>query len=128
MLEKGFGCLDAPRKHRRNRLYTGVFQELSRAANRTGIVSYCRILRSRFTDAWDMPGAPKPLPMPLQSMLVAEARTRIERAKAMEWMGYYVGQIVGDMKEETSTRGVIHDMLLEFAEAAERLAGHVRTD
>jgi NAD(P)H-dependent flavin oxidoreductase YrpB (nitropropane dioxygenase family) len=88
----------------------------------------CRMLRSRFTDAWDMPGAPKPLPMPLQSMLVAEARTRIERAKAMEWMGYYVGQIVGDMKEETSTRGVIHDMLLEFAEAAERLAGHVRTD
>ncbi|HMN80508.1 MAG TPA: nitronate monooxygenase [Burkholderiaceae bacterium] len=88
----------------------------------------CRMLRSRFTEAWEAPDAPRPLPMPLQSMLVAEARARIERAKAKEYMGYYVGQIVGDMTEETSTRGVIHDMLLEFAESAEKLARQLNDD
>jgi hypothetical protein len=43
-------------------------------------------------------------------------------------MGYYVGQIVGDMKEETSARSVVYDMLLEFSEAAERLADHIRIE
>jgi hypothetical protein len=36
-------------------------------------------------------------------MLVTEARARIERAKKKEYVGYYVGQIVGDMKQEKST-------------------------
>jgi NAD(P)H-dependent flavin oxidoreductase YrpB (nitropropane dioxygenase family) len=88
----------------------------------------CRMLRSAFTDAWDAPGAPVPLPMPQQGMLVAEARARIERTRKKEYMGYYVGQIVGDMKEETSARSVVYDMLLEFSEAAERLADHIRIE
>jgi NAD(P)H-dependent flavin oxidoreductase YrpB (nitropropane dioxygenase family) len=88
----------------------------------------CRMLRSAFTDAWDAPGAPAPLPMPQQGMLVAEARARIERARKKEYMGYYVGQIVGDMKQETSARSVVYDMLLEFAEATERLAEQIRID
>jgi NAD(P)H-dependent flavin oxidoreductase YrpB (nitropropane dioxygenase family) len=88
----------------------------------------CRMLRSRFTEAWEAPDAPKTLPMPMQSMLVAEARLRIERAKAKEYMGYYVGQVVGDMNAETTTRGVIQDMLMEFAESAERLSGQLRED
>jgi hypothetical protein len=66
--------------------------------------------------------------MPQQGMLVAEARARIERARKKECMGYYVGQIVGDMKEETSARSVVYDMLLEFSEAAERLADHIRIE
>jgi NAD(P)H-dependent flavin oxidoreductase YrpB (nitropropane dioxygenase family) len=86
----------------------------------------CRMLRSAFTDAWDAPGAPVPLPMPQQAMLVAEARARIERARKTEYMGYYVGQIVGDMKQETSARSVVYDMLLEFAEATEQLAEQIR--
>ena len=36
-------------------------------------------------------------------------------------MGYYVGQIVGDMTEETSTRNVIYDMLTEYTDAVEKL-------
>jgi NAD(P)H-dependent flavin oxidoreductase YrpB (nitropropane dioxygenase family) len=47
----------------------------------------CRTLRSAFTDAWDAPGAPSPLSMPQQGMLVAEARARIERARKKECMG-----------------------------------------
>jgi NAD(P)H-dependent flavin oxidoreductase YrpB (nitropropane dioxygenase family) len=81
----------------------------------------CRMLRSAFTEAWDAPGAPTPLPMPQQGLLVTEARARIEKARRKEFMGYYVGQIVGDMTEETSTRNVIYDMLTEYTDAVEKL-------
>lgn len=83
----------------------------------------CRMLRSKLTEAWLEPGAPKTLPMPLQRILMAESRERVERASRKDFMSYYVGQIVGDMKQETSVREVIRDMLMEFADAAERLGG-----
>ena len=81
----------------------------------------CRMLRSKFTEAWDAPGAPVPLPMPQQSMLIADALARIKRSRRKDYMSYYVGQIVGDMKEETSVKNVIHDMLNEFADSVTRL-------
>ena len=39
-----------------------------------------RMLRSAWTDAWDGPDAPAALPMPLQSMLIADAQRRIHRS------------------------------------------------
>jgi NAD(P)H-dependent flavin oxidoreductase YrpB (nitropropane dioxygenase family) len=82
----------------------------------------CRTLRSAFTDAWDAPGAPDPLPAPLQAILWwGQGRTRVERVRAEEFLTYPVGQIVADMREETSVRQVVHDMLGELAEAKERL-------
>jgi NAD(P)H-dependent flavin oxidoreductase YrpB (nitropropane dioxygenase family) len=83
------------------------------------------MLRSAFTEAWTQPGAPVPLPMPLQSMLVADARARIERSGHKDYLTYYVGQIVGDMREETSVRSVIQDMLVELAETWERFDGQL---
>src|ERR1700742_1240785 len=41
----------------------------------------CRVLKSDFTEAWAEPGAPKMLPMPLQTLLAAEAKMRFERAR-----------------------------------------------
>lgn len=81
-----------------------------------------RALRSKFTEAWEQPGAPSPLPLPLQSMLVRETQMRINRAVAREYMTYFVGQIVGDMKGERNVRDVIYDMLAEFAQTAERFS------
>lgn len=81
----------------------------------------CRMLRSRFTEAWDRPDAPEPLTMPEQGLLVAEARLRIERAGARDYMGYYVGQIVGDMRAETSVRQVMQDMVAELADVLEEM-------
>lgn len=81
-----------------------------------------RVLRSRYTDAWDGPGAPEILPAPLQRYLwEAEARGRLERARATDFLIYPVGQIVGDMKEETSVRNIVHDMINELLESKERL-------
>jgi NAD(P)H-dependent flavin oxidoreductase YrpB (nitropropane dioxygenase family) len=81
----------------------------------------CRILKSKFTEAWEQPGAPAPLPMPLQTILIAESKMRIDRGRARDYVTYPVGQIVGDMREESTVRQVVADMLTEFADAAERL-------
>ncbi|MES2258456.1 MAG: nitronate monooxygenase family protein [Pseudomonadota bacterium] len=88
----------------------------------------CRILKSRFTEAWEQPGAPKPLPMPLQTILIAESKLRIDRAGARDYVTYPVGQIVGDMREEQTVKQVVYDMLTEFAESVERLGGLLEAD
>lgn len=60
-----------------------------------------RQLRTAWTDAWEDPGNPDPLPMPLQGILSAEPQVRITRAaeegagRADELVGYFVGQAVG---------------------------------
>jgi NAD(P)H-dependent flavin oxidoreductase YrpB (nitropropane dioxygenase family) len=86
-----------------------------------------RQLRSAWTDAWDAPDAPDALPMPLQSMLVAEAQQRIARAAHREGSGaealanYFVGQVVGAMDAVRPTRQVVLSLVEEFIEATERL-------
>ncbi|MEO8281463.1 MAG: nitronate monooxygenase family protein [Ideonella sp.] len=82
----------------------------------------CRTLRNAFTDAWSAPDAPATLPSPLQGMLWwAHGRTRVERAHAEAFLTYPVGQLVGDMNEETSVRELVHDMLLELVDTKARL-------
>jgi NAD(P)H-dependent flavin oxidoreductase YrpB (nitropropane dioxygenase family) len=64
-----------------------------------------RQLRSAWTDAWETPANPRPLPMPLQSLLNTDARLRIEQDAAQggeggrQLINYYVGQSVGMFKE-----------------------------
>lgn len=88
-----------------------------------------RMLRTAWTDAWDEPGAPAPLGMPLQSMLVAEAQRRIQRVAHKEGSGarelatYFVGQVVGQMNEPKSTRRVVQEMIAEFVTTMDRLNG-----
>ncbi|MFI5397766.1 MAG: nitronate monooxygenase [Candidatus Binatia bacterium] len=88
-----------------------------------------RMLRSAWTDAWDEPGAPAPLPMPLQSMLVAEAQRRIHRvahkvdSSARPLVTYFVGQVVGQMNVAMSTRDVMREMVEQCLDAMERMNG-----
>lgn len=107
----------------RERFYAAGAEDAVQSRSITG--KPCRTLKSRYTEAWDQPGAPKPLPMPLQSLAYTETRLRMERAHAKDWLTYPVGQVVGDMKADTTVRQVIHDMLDEFADAVERLNGLV---
>ena len=87
----------------------------------------CRMLRSDWTEAWESDHAPKPLPMPLQSMLVHRYRERIERAagnsgtEAAELLSPFVGQVVGMMHSVKPARRVVYEMIEEFIEATERL-------
>ena len=87
-----------------------------------------RMLRSAWTDAWDSPEAPSPLPMPLQTMLVSDSQRRIHRLSqqpggARELVTYFVGQVVGQMNVAKPTRAVVAEMVEEFLDAAERLGG-----
>lgn len=46
---------------------------------------------------------------------------RIERGRASEYMSYPVGQIVGDMRQETTVRQIVFSMLDEFISSCERV-------
>jgi NAD(P)H-dependent flavin oxidoreductase YrpB (nitropropane dioxygenase family) len=85
-----------------------------------------RQLRSAWTDAWDDPDNPDPLPMPLQPRLVSEAQERINRFAhkspgAAELSNYFVGQIVGCMNHVNSVRSVIEELVQEYADTMGRL-------
>ncbi|MEQ1699072.1 MAG: nitronate monooxygenase family protein [Ilumatobacteraceae bacterium] len=86
-----------------------------------------RQLRTAWTDEWDNPDNPKPLAMPLQPILVAEAQARISRAAHKPGSGaealtnYFVGQIVGSMNESKPAAQVVFDMVDEFIEAVQSL-------
>jgi NAD(P)H-dependent flavin oxidoreductase YrpB (nitropropane dioxygenase family) len=88
-----------------------------------------RMLRSAWTDAWDAPDAPQPLPMPLQSMLVADAQRRIHRiahkpdSPARPLVTYFVGQVVGQMNVAMSSRDVVRQMVEECLDTMERMHG-----
>jgi NAD(P)H-dependent flavin oxidoreductase YrpB (nitropropane dioxygenase family) len=84
----------------------------------------CRMLRNDWTEAWEQPDTPKPLGMPLQFMVTAEAVARTHRyaAKAQPVAFNPVGQIVGAMNEVRPVREVIYRLVEEYLEAAERLA------
>lgn len=104
----------------RERFYNARSDAAIQSRSMTG--KPCRMLRSTYSDVWDSPEAPPPLPMPLQTLATAETRLRIEKANAAAYMSYPVGQIVGDMKHESSVRQVIYDMLEELLSASERLS------
>lgn len=107
----------------KERLYEAKSEEAVQSRSRTG--KPARLLKSKLTEAWEQPGAPKFLPMPYQTMVNTEARLRIERARARDFLTCPIGQIVGDMKEENTVKQVIYDMLSEFAEVSERYIGLV---
>jgi NAD(P)H-dependent flavin oxidoreductase YrpB (nitropropane dioxygenase family) len=83
----------------------------------------CRMLRNDWTEAWEAPDAPKPLGMPLQFMVTAEAVSRTHRyaSKAQAVAFNPVGQIVGRMNEVRPVREVILSLVEEYLEAVERL-------
>ncbi|MFP3989705.1 nitronate monooxygenase family protein [Streptomyces sp. E11-3] len=80
-----------------------------------------RQLRTEWTDAWDDPQGPGPLPMPLQGLLVAEAVSRIQKYEVEPLLGTPVGQIVGRMNSERSVRQVFDDLTRGFERAIDRV-------
>ncbi|BDH11728.1 NAD(P)H-dependent flavin oxidoreductase [Streptomyces hygroscopicus] len=80
-----------------------------------------RQLRTEWTDAWDDPDGPGPLPMPLQGLLVAEANSRIQRHEVEPLLGTPVGQIVGRMNSERSVQAVFDDLTRGFERAIDRI-------
>ncbi|HEY1640188.1 MAG TPA: nitronate monooxygenase family protein [Streptosporangiaceae bacterium] len=82
-----------------------------------------RLLRNRWTRAWAEPGAPEPLPMPLQNLLVAGAHQRLMRSGRPDVVPMPAGQIVGRLNEVRPVADVMADLVREAGETLERLAG-----
>jgi len=103
-----------------------------RSRSRTG--KHARQLATAWTDEWEDAATPMPLGMPLQPVLVHEAIRRIDRAAHQEGSGaeklanYFVGQVVGTMNESKPAARVVYDMVEEFIEATESLAGQLEVE
>ncbi|WP_432048732.1 NAD(P)H-dependent flavin oxidoreductase [Streptomyces asiaticus] len=80
-----------------------------------------RQLRTEWTDAWEDPDGPGPLPMPLQGLLVAEAVSRIQKYEVEPLLGTPVGQIVGRMDSVRPVQVVFDDLTRGFERAIDRV-------
>ncbi|MEU5028134.1 NAD(P)H-dependent flavin oxidoreductase [Streptomyces milbemycinicus] len=80
-----------------------------------------RQLRTEWTDAWEDPEGPDPLPMPLQGLLVAEAVSRIQKYEVEPLLGTPVGQIVGRMDAKRPVQAVFDDLTRGFERAIDRV-------
>jgi NAD(P)H-dependent flavin oxidoreductase YrpB (nitropropane dioxygenase family) len=80
-----------------------------------------RLLKNEWTKAWDQPGAPEPLPMPLQNLLVSEAHQRLMDSGNPAVVPMPVGQIVGRMNSVRQVAEVMAGLLAEADEAMSRL-------
>lgn len=109
----------------KEKMLTARSSDTVRSRSRTG--KFSRQLRSAWTDAWEAEGAPKPLPMPLQTALVTPYLNLVDKLAsggneaAHELSTYYVGQGVGLMNKALSTRATMQAMREDFLGAWECL-------
>jgi NAD(P)H-dependent flavin oxidoreductase YrpB (nitropropane dioxygenase family) len=105
----------------RQKMLAATARDTVRSKCRTG--KFSRQLRSAWTDAWEAPDSPGPLPMPFQTIFSEPALRAAHRAaergnkKAYELVTYWVGQCVGLVDSVKSTRVVVQEFMEEFAEA-----------
>ena len=107
----------------REKMVAARSRDTIRSRGRTG--KPARQLKSAWTDAWEGPDSPGPLPMPLQGLLSEPAMQRVNRAAeggnqaARALVSYFVGQGVGLVDSVQSCRSVVEAFMREFAEALE---------
>ncbi len=101
--------------------------DTTRSRSKTG--KPARQLKSAWTEEWDGPNSPGPLPMPMQPILVGAANERIDRGAhdpnsgSAKLANYFVGQIVGSMNEAKPAARVVMEMVEEFIDAMQRVNG-----
>ena len=84
-----------------------------------------RLLKTKWTQAWESEEAPTPLPMPLQNLLVADAHSRMSAHGDPDVISMPVGQIVGSMNEVRPVADVMADLVAGFERAAARVAASI---
>jgi NAD(P)H-dependent flavin oxidoreductase YrpB (nitropropane dioxygenase family) len=83
----------------------------------------CRMLRNEWTAAWEAPGNPEPLGMPLQYMVsgMAVAATNKYPNETVDVAFNPVGQVVGQFTKVEKSAAVIERWATEYLEATNRL-------
>jgi NAD(P)H-dependent flavin oxidoreductase YrpB (nitropropane dioxygenase family) len=89
-----------------------------------------RMLRNEWTEAWERPDTPDPLPLPLQGMVTMDMiqRTHFYAEKAQAVAFNPVGQIVGSMSQVRPARVVVSELIDGCYDAVERLQGLMPSD
>ena len=79
----------------------------------------CRMLKNDWTEAWETPGNPEPLGMPLQYMVsgMAVAATHRHPDETVDVAFNPVGQVVGQFQKVEKTAAVIERWVGEYIEA-----------
>ncbi|MFL6062830.1 MAG: NAD(P)H-dependent flavin oxidoreductase [Marmoricola sp.] len=80
-----------------------------------------RLLKNKWTAAWEEEGAPAPLPMPLQNLLVSDAHNRMNLADDPDAVAMPAGQIIGRTNEVRPVAEVMADLISEYEETVARL-------
>lgn len=115
-------------------LQPGLVDRLIHATSEDTVVSRtysgkpARMLRTPWIDAWGEPGAPEPLPTPLQGLLVRDAMTSAVEHGNEQVLGTPVGQVVGQLQQRETCAGVITRLVEEYIEAAERFVSLLDAD
>ncbi len=83
----------------------------------------CRMLKNDWTEAWETPGNPEPLGMPLQYMVsgMAVAATHRHPDETVSVAFNPVGQVVGQLDKVEKTATVIERWVREYLDACGRL-------
>jgi NAD(P)H-dependent flavin oxidoreductase YrpB (nitropropane dioxygenase family) len=109
----------------RDKMLAATSRDTVRSKCRTG--KFSRQLKSAWTEAWEGPDSPEPLPMPYQTLLSEPALRLALRAaergnkKARELVTYWVGQCVGLTDSVKSTRAVVTEFMEDFATAVDEM-------
>jgi NAD(P)H-dependent flavin oxidoreductase YrpB (nitropropane dioxygenase family) len=84
-----------------------------------------RVLRNKWTEAWDSSSTPDPLPMPLHGLVTADAMRRTETyAGAGDTQSVAMnicGQVIGQINAVESCRGVVFRLIDEYITALDEL-------
>ncbi len=113
----------------KEKMLSATSRQTVRSRSRTGKPT--RQLRSPWTDAWQQPNAPDPLPMPLQTLVSDPPLAKVKKLAegghpgAKELDTYYVGQGVGLMNVSKPAREVVYDFKEDFLKAYERLTNFI---
>jgi NAD(P)H-dependent flavin oxidoreductase YrpB (nitropropane dioxygenase family) len=81
----------------------------------------CRVLRSAWSDAWDDPSAPAPLPMPYQQALIGDVLGSIAEHQIEPLVYEAAGQSVAWFNEATTVADVIGRLIRETETAFQDL-------
>jgi len=84
-----------------------------------------RVLRNEWTNAWDNADNPNPLEMPLHGLVTADAMRRTETyagaGDTQKVAMNICGQVIGQINEVESCRGVVFRLINEYLEALEKV-------
>ncbi|MCP3912003.1 MAG: nitronate monooxygenase [Actinomycetia bacterium] len=108
----------------KDKFVAATSSDTTRSRSMTG--KPARMLKSAWTQEWERGDTPDPLPMPVQSQLVARPQARIRNYAhashgAAQLSQYFVGQVVGQADTVRPAGRVVMDIVEEFVDTVTAL-------